>query len=147
MKLLNTLLCLLATLFMTGCANNDNEAEHVARQWGEAYFNYDFKHALDFVTPESERWLRFAASNITQADLDALQENGQATVDLDGYYPGSDTTGTAYLNVSNWLCPDSIGRAGSRQELEAFQVSMVNRNGRWMVRMEGLPRSERQSHD
>ena len=147
MKHLNTILCLLATLLMTGCADNNSEAEHVARQWGEAYFNYDFKHALDFVTPESERWLRFAASNITQADLEALQANGQATVELDGYYAGSDTTGTAYFNVSNWLCPDSIGRAGSRQEQASFQVSMVNRDGRWMVRMEGLPRSEKQSRD
>lgn len=147
MKHLNMALCLLATLLTSGCADNDNEAEHVAREWGEAYFNYDFRHALDFVTPESERWLRFAASNITQSDLDALQDNGQATVAIDGYYAGSDTTGTAYLNVSNWLCPDSVGRAGSVQELASFQVSMVNRNGRWMVRMEGLPRNERQSRD
>jgi hypothetical protein len=147
MKHMNILLCLLATVLLTGCTVGENDAERVAHQWGEAYFNYQFKQALDFSTPESERWLRFAASNITQADLDALQKNGQAVVSLDGYYAGSDTTGTAYLNVSNWLCPDSIGHAGSLQEQATFQVSLVKRDGRWMVRMEGLPRSERQSRD
>ena len=147
MKHMNILLCLLATVLLTGCTVGENDAERVAHQWGEAYFNYQFKQALDFSTPESERWLRFAASNITQADLDALQKNGQAVVSLDGYYAGSDTTGTAYLNVSNWLCPDSIGHAGSLQEQATFQVSLVKRDSRWMVRMEGLPRSERQSRD
>ena len=92
-------------------------------------------------------YCRFAVSNVTQADLDALHEHGMATVEIDGYYPSSDTTGTAHLNVSNWLCSDSIGRAGSRQEEAAFQVQMVKRDGRWMVRMEGLPRNEKQSRD
>ena len=147
MKHLNMILCLLATVLMTGCAEVESEAERAAQQWGEAYFNYNFKQALDYVTPESERWLRFAASNVTQADLDALHEHGMATVEIDGYYPSSDTTGTAYLNVSNWLCTDSIGRAGSRLQEAAFQVQMVKRDGRWMVRMEGLPRNEKQSRD
>ena len=147
MKHLNILLCLLAAVLLTGCADDENEAERVVHQWGEAYFNYQFKQALDYVTPESERWMRFAASNVTQEDLNALQKNGQAVVTLDGYYAGSDTTGTAYLNVSNWLRTDSIGRAGSRQDQASFQVSLVKRDSRWMVRMEGLPRSERQSHD
>ena len=147
MKHLNRILFLLAAVLLSGCQKDESEAERVAHQWGDAYFNYNFRQALNYVTPESERWLRFAASNVTQQDLDVLQKNGQATVTLDGYYAGSDTTGTAYLNVSNWLRTDSIGRAGSHQELVSLQVLLVKRDGRWLVRMEGLPRNERQSRD
>ena len=40
--------------------------------FAEAYFNYDFEKAKRMVTPESEKWLRFIASNITQEDIDLV---------------------------------------------------------------------------
>ena len=141
------ILILIIAVMLISCKNSQTAAEQSALQWGEAYFNYNFFEAAKHATPESERWLRFAASNVTQQDLDALSSNGRAEVILDGYYAGADSTGIAYLRVNNWLCMDSIGSAGSRIGSCEFQVLLIKREGRWLVRMEGLPQSEKQNRD
>jgi hypothetical protein len=146
----NHLKTLLALLFMgtlIACDNSNSETEQVATRWAQAFFNYNFQEAQQYVTPESEQWLRFAASNVTQQDIDALNNNEGATVSIDGYYPGTDSTGIVYLNVENYLQMDSIGKVGTRRQHGSFQMMLVKRDGKWKVRMEGLPRNERQSRD
>ena len=38
------------------------------------YFNWQFHKAVRFVTPESEKWMSYAASQVHQADIDLLQQ-------------------------------------------------------------------------
>ena len=56
---------LLLPLLLTGCHLADNHYQKAidnAHDWAEAYFNNDFHEAERLSTPESGRWLRFAAS-------------------------------------------------------------------------------------
>ena len=90
---------------MTGCSlvlTDDNEAMDVAARWAEAYFNYDFHEAEQYVTPESGRWLRFAASNTTEHDLQLAQEDGEAIVDVDDFFTEANDTLRIVIQHIEW---------------------------------------------
>jgi hypothetical protein len=136
---------------MTGCSlvmTDDNEAMDVAARWAEAYFNYDFHEAEQFVTPESERWLRFAASNTTEHDLQLVQEDGEAIVDVDDFFTeANDTLRIVQLRVRNFVSATLPADSAHRVEEALFNITTVLRDGKWKVRMEGLPQSEKLSRD
>ncbi len=141
---------MIGLLLLTGCGEateSDNAARQVAQAWGDAYFNCDYHEAEQYVTEESGKWLRFAASNTTESDLELLQRQ-QATVDADDYFPvATDTLRVVRLKVENYLSPTALGEASRQEEEGVFEVTVVKRADSWQVRMEGLPRSEKQSRD
>ena len=60
---------MIGLLLLTGCGEateSDDAARQVAQAWGDAYFNCDYHEAEQYVTEESGKWLRFAASNTTE---------------------------------------------------------------------------------
>ena len=76
-------------LSLTACSmlrKDDDQATAVAVEWGEAFFNCDYHAAEALCTPESRRWLQFAASNTTQQDLDLLKQQA-AEVEATDYFP------------------------------------------------------------
>ena len=124
----------------------DDVALNVATDWADAYFNCDFHEAASYATAESERWLRFAASNTTEQDLQTVK--GGATADADDYFTvANDTLRVVTLHVRDFLKPVAVGEPAQLQEDGTFLVTVVKRDGKWKVRMEGLPRSEKQSRD
>jgi hypothetical protein len=147
MKLLK--MCM-AALLLAGCdlgVSGDEAAQEAAVAWADAYFNCDFHEAAEYATPESEKWLRFAASNTTEAGLELLRERN-ARVEADDYFPVAyDTLRVIKLTVWNHLLPSVPGQEVRQAEKGEFIVTVVNRDGSWKVRMEGLPRSEKQSRD
>lgn len=126
---------------------DDATAQRTATAWAEAYFNCDYHEAASQATPESARWLRFAASNTSADDLRVLQEAGAVTVTADEPQTLGDTLRSCMLTVSHWLEPAAIGQTPRVARNARFQVTVVKRREGWKVRMEGLPRSERQSRD
>lgn len=113
------------------------------------YFNWHFEEAARHCTPESERWLRYAASNVHQADIDLLthqEESAQHEI-LEINMDENDTTATVHLTVRNYLHMDTIGTKGHFVNQADFVLNLVRRNGRWLVRMGGLPRSEKRNRD
>lgn len=146
------LLLLMLAVLATGChrlnPDDESQADEVLTAWAEAYFNCRYKEALRYVTPESERWLRFAASNMTEADVTLLNAQQQeATVVRSRYDSNSDSTAVAHIVVSNYLQATAIGQQGRMASRGEFDIPLVKRNKQWYVRMEGLPRSGRQSRD
>lgn len=142
----------LGLLLCIGCeqSEKDLDAEVLERvaAFAEAYFNYDFEKALKMVTPDSEKWLRFAASNVTQEDVDLLNaQEGVATVDAEGYERLNDSTLAVRLTVRDFLTKDSLGAAGRIEAEGQFRFVAIRQDKSFLVRMEGLPRSERQSRD
>jgi len=143
-------IAVLSALLMIGCGGGlgDDSATHdVAVAWAEAYFNADYHTAEQYVTPESRKWIRFAASNTTEADLKLLNEQ-HAEVEADGSSPlVNDTLHVVTLIVSNYLSATAFNEAPRQEEEGKFLVTVVKRDDDWLVRMEGLPRSEKQSRD
>ena len=145
-----TLYFLALLAIVTACDNiaaDDQAAAEAAQRWAEAFFGCDYHQAEQLSTPESRRWLLFAASNTTQHDLDLV--NGKAVeVSFDNYFPErNDTMATVRLGVSHYLKPGAIGRESTLAEDGIFDITVVKRNDQWLVRMEGLPRSGKQSRD
>ena len=144
------LLILAMVLSLTACNLTNREdtlATDVAVQWGEAFFNCNYHAAQTLSTPESRRWLQFAASNTTQQDLDLLKQHA-AEVEATDYFPAAnDTLRVVQLVVRNSLSPAVNGGAPLQVDEAQFSVTVVKRNNQWLVRMASLPRSERQSRD
>lgn len=60
----------------SSCKHELSEEEQLrmdADSFAVNYYNWHFEKALRFCTPESEKWLRFTASNVHQADVDSLR--------------------------------------------------------------------------
>ena len=143
-------LVLALSLLLAACdmiQNDDNETTSTAVQWGEAFFNCDYHAAEALCTPESRRWLQFAASNTTQQDLDLLKQHA-AQVEATDFFPeANDTLRVVELVVCNSVKPTVAGEEPSQIDKAVFHTTVVKRNGSWLVRMASLPQSEKQSHD
>ena len=140
----------LGILLLTSCLEQEPvpnaEARNRVQAFAEAYFNYDFQRAAELVTPESMKWLRFAASNITEQQLQLLQQHEvKVEADMSDYV--NDTMQVVTLKVNNYLAPTPLGGEPTIKEQGTFRITLVKRDNKWKVRMEGLPRNEKQSRD
>ena len=144
------LLIFAMTLSLVACdmmQSDDDKATDVAVQWGEAYFNCDYHAAEALSTPESLRWLQFAASNTTQQDLDLLKQQA-AEVEATDFFPeANDTLRVVELRVNHYLSKNLSMGVSQQKEEGIFQTTVVKRGDKWLVRMASLPRSEKRSRD
>lgn len=144
-------LFMVSAWLLNACSHADGDADAAvkerARQFAEAYFNYDFAGARRFVTPESEKWLRFAASNVTQEDVDLVNAVSPESVEMvaTACQHEDDSTARVMVIVYNAVLKDSLGQPAHVAEEAEFTLTLVSRDGGYLVRMEGLPRNERQS--
>lgn len=147
-----TFLQMTAVLLLGACTPNqsdiDEQAQQAAIEFSQAYFNYDFKEAVKLATPESERWLRYAASNVSQSVVDLYNDNElTANAEATDFYWSDDTTATVYVRVSDYVADDSIMSAPQIEKEGLFRLTVVRREGKMLVRMAGPLRSEKQSLD
>ena len=143
--LLTSVIIVLTSCSLTSA--DDSAATAIAEQWATAFFSCDYHQAAALCTPESERWLRFAASNTTEQDLALLQEKTLEVAATDFFPDANDTLRVVEVEVQNFLQPTAVGAPSVLQEEGVFHICVVKRGGQWLVKMAGLPRSERQSRD
>ena len=143
------LLLFVTAILMAGCdigMDGDQQAKNVAGDWADAYFNCDYKDASEYVTPESQKWLQYAASNTTAEELKLLKEAGGAQVSVsDAFDEANDTMRLVTLNVTNVLTTQQQTSVLTKDV--TFKVMVVKHDGDWKVRMAGLPQSGKQSRD
>ena len=135
------MVCLCA---LSGCIDNEAdptaEIKKCAIDFAEAYFNYDFKKEEIVDATHFE--------NVSQEDIDLINEQeDEATVEVAEFEYVNDSVSVVTVEVQSFLQKDSIGKAGSMTDQATFRLTVVERDGKPRVRMEGLPRSERQSRD
>jgi hypothetical protein len=142
---------LFAAALMASCdmgTDGNGAVRDTAEAWAEAYFNCDYVEAGKYATAESDKWLRFAASNTTEQELELVNGRHAVVASDDDVSISNDTLRTVTLRVNNYLKPSMLGEPAVQPDEEGvFYVSVVKRDGRWQVRMEGLPQSEKQSRD
>ena len=147
----NTLYSILFAVMATACGGlsspTDEQLCQQAADFAKAYFNYDYPRAAELAMPESARWLQFAASNLTQADLDVINAAEEASVSIDDLTRINDSTVTVTIEVENILLKDTIGQPPHVVSEARYPLVLVSRDGRYLIKMEGLPQSERQSRD
>lgn len=131
----------------TGREDEDSITE-LTDSFGYNYFNLKFSKALPYCTSESEKWLRFRATNVLQEDIDILRQQAEgATCRTKDVNVISDTSATVTCEVSNFLRSDTLGRPGSITKEGLYTFHAVKRDGKWSIKMEGLPQNEMRNHD
>jgi len=145
---------LFALVFLLGsCQVSDNDTldavDKPLSTWAEAYFGFDYEEALDYMTPESEKWIRFAASNITEKDVAFINEHNRnvKTEIIDRYIMAGDTSCSARIRVSDFVQLGFVGQEGKVIDQAEYQITLVKRDDKWKVKMEGPLQSGKQSRD
>lgn len=150
MRLIKAIILASATM-LASCGDMSSKASEEVKQevndFANAYFNYDLKTALEHCTPESKKWIEFFASNVHETDLDQIRRLDEGTkVEVTGYdFDDNDSTGTATVVVTNYL-QLGIGEPSEIVDKAIFKLPLVLRNGKWTIKMEGLPRNGKRGH-
>ena len=137
---------------LTGCQTHEGSEEQLKNNldsFATYYYNWQFPKAVKFCTASSEPWLKYAASNVHEADVELLRnKEADATVEINDIDFGDDeVSAIADITVRNFLQMDSIGKEAHLVEEADFHLPMRIENGVWKIRMVNLPRSERRNHD
>lgn len=105
------------------------------------YYNWHFEKAARFCTPESKVWLRYAASNVHQADIELLKaKNEDAQIEIgDIDFNEDEVTATVNLEITNFLQMDTIGKEARLIKQSKFTLPMTIHNGKWKVELKQLP--------
>ena len=128
-------------MLLTSCFHHgENDAREAVDSFSVAYFNWRFADAMPFVTPQSSRWLRFAAAQVEQEDVDSLRAKRYAAeVKVDDVSSVDDTTKLATVIVRDFLAMDTIGQGPRAVPLDTFRIPLALTNGYWRVSLHRLP--------
>ncbi|HAT62742.1 MAG TPA: hypothetical protein DCS83_09430 [Prevotella sp.] len=131
-----------------GHKGKSDQLENDVDSFAQKYYNWQFEDALPYCTSDSKKWLQYAASNVHKADINLLRNKNQgASYEInDINYNNGDTTAIINIKVYNFLQMDTIGNSGRIIPSAVFLLKAVFHH-EWKIKMEGLPRSEKQNHD
>jgi hypothetical protein len=129
-------------LFFISCGHvtNESELKETVDSFATTYYNWQFQKTVMYCTPESEKWLCYAASNVHQADIDMLRSQDEgASHEINDIKAINDSTATAFVTIHNFLRMDTIGKAGQMVKDANVTLSLKYRKERWMVHLNSLP--------
>lgn len=144
-----SLFAVLAALAALSCGGQDRrerEASECALAFACDYFNFRYVDALAHVTPDSRRVLELCASNITRSMIDSLRNfTDTPTVAVrETRLMDGDTVAECVVSVVNEISVREIGGCPARENGDkTYVLGLVERDGKWKVRMAGPPRSGR----
>lgn len=142
-------LIVLSLVLLTNCVQNKSSEQLLGERvdsFATAFFNYQFKAAARYVDKASEKWLQYAATNVTQEDVDLLRAQKEgAAVNIDDilFTDPQETTAEIHITARHFLWHDSIGKPGSVINEGKFKFKAYLEEGHWDIRMEGLPQNEK----
>ena len=128
----------------TGCLPHEGSEEQLKADvdsFATFYYNWHFPKAMKYCTPESERWLRYAASNVHEGDIEQLRQKAEdATVEItDVDFGDNEASAVVTLTVKNFLQMDTIGQEAHLIPQAEFQLPMELHGDKWKVKLEKLP--------
>ena len=137
---------------LTGCQSHqgdEDQLENDIDSFATYYFNWQFPKTQKYCTQSSEPWLRYAASNVHQADVDLLRTKAEAaTIEINDIdFSDDGANATVSITAYNFLQMDTIGQEAHLVEEADFLLPMCMENGVWKVRMASLPQSGKKNHD
>ncbi|MBQ1759120.1 MAG: hypothetical protein IIZ94_05515 [Prevotella sp.] len=141
MMVLGVLFLLVACDFHAG---SSRQLKKEVDSFAVYYFNWQFHHAVRFVTPESEKWMHYAASQVHQADIDLLQSKElPASCEINEVvYSEDDKTAIAHVTIQNYLRMDTIGKAATIVNTAQFDIPLIyqSETDKWIVEVNELLR-------
>ena len=120
---------------LTGCQSHqgdENQLENDIDSFATYYFNWQFPKTQKYCTQSSEPWLRYAASNVHQADVDLLRSKAaDATIEINDIdFSDDGANATVSITVYNFLQMDTIGQEAPNihDHLSYFQFRFLVRD-------------------
>lgn len=138
----------LVSIALGGCQPHEGSEAQLREgidSFATYYYNWHFEKANLYCTPESEKWLRFAASNVHQADIDLLNHKTEdATIEItDIDIHDDEVTADIHLDVTNYLQMDTIGTEAHHVDKASFVIPMTIHDGKWKVDLKGIPQKRK----
>lgn len=132
---------------LSSCGSRFNDGESGLREavdsFSIAYFNWRFKDAAKYVDQGSMPWLDYAASQVSQEDVDSLKAMVEgASVEVKDV-EGSGSYRVATVEARGFLSFDSIGRPPRIVYKATFQLPVNKVGESWKVVLRSLPRQVR----
>lgn len=149
MKKLLALCALLLPTLLVGCDVRkvafSPEFDGCVDSFAVNFFNWRLDHAVKFCTPESEKWLKFAASQVQRNDIEQMKnlpDNFAYTYSIRQGDPKGSAAEVA-LNVENFFVLDTIGKPGRVKNNATYILQLVKQGKTWKVKLNGLPRMDK----
>lgn len=122
-----------------------------AEKFATTLFNLQLEKAATYCVPQSKKYIAYYASNISEKEiklLDSLNKTPKIDILDVCYKEGTDDSiALATCKAQDVLVFQKIGELGNVTEHITFVIPLVRRNGKWLVKMEGLLQSEKQNRD
>lgn len=119
---------------MVSCSyGEEKDVEHTAVSFAQNYFNLRYQQVISACTPESEKWVRFKATNMTQEDVNmynAQEDSAECRIES---IELNDDKATVIVEVHQFLCCDSIGKPGYICPKAKTQINLIKSGGKWLV--------------
>lgn len=134
---------------LTGCQAHEGSEEQLENNldsFATYYYNWQFPKAVKFCTASSEPWLKYAASNVHEADVELLRnKETDATVEINDIDFGDDeVSAIADITVRNFLQMDSIGEEAHLVEEADFLLPMCMEMGYGRLEWQAYRKVERE---
>lgn len=128
----------------SGCQmheGSESQLKEDADSFATYYYNWHFEKAAKYCSSESEKWMRYAASNVHPADIDLLHNKPQdATIEIQEVSFGDDeVSAVVCLEVKDFYRTDTIGKEAHLVKQAAIQLPMTFHDGLWKVALKELP--------
>lgn len=143
MKLFYAICILVFSFFFIECTQQSSitQLDERVDSFANHYFNSRYIKAIPYCTPESEQWLLYASSQITQADIDLLKglsEGASYETNVNSFHD-TDTTASVEIVASNYFVIDTIGGAGRIEKEKSFVFELRKRGGVWLIHLDHNP--------
>ena len=136
--------CIVGSVTFYGChphEGSESQLKEDVDSFATYYYNWHFEKAVKYCTPESEKWLRYAASNVHSADIDLLHAKQEdATIEIgDIDFMDDEVNATVKVCVKNFLQMDTIGKSAHLVKEATFVLPMAVHGDKWKVDLDRMP--------
>ena len=125
-----------------GHIHQSDSAEACVDSFSLHYFNWQFQRSMPFVTPTSQKWLRYEASQVQQDDVEQLRNMSQGAtykiINVDT--EDGDSVAVSHVLVRGFLCMDTIGKKSHVVDEATYEIKLHYQGGKWLVNLDGLPK-------
>ena len=136
-----------ALLACLSCAADKDEKEisAVVGSFARNYFGCKYTDAQRFCTANSEKWIKFVASNVSDSDLAVLNDAPtDAEFEVTDVNLTGDSIATASIEARNYLKQNDITRHGVLSASDTYRFTLEHHNGKWLVSLSCVPLPEKE---
>lgn len=130
-----------------GLNKEEEEIENVALRFSQCFFECKYKEAASLCTHQSEKWIKFAATNISDSDLVVFnQSQAIPQYSVTDVNVIDDSTVSVKVEVENYLSAQSIDHKACIKPQGMYTITLRKQTGTWKVDLSCVPQEDKECH-